>query len=129
MILIMSLWDNCYDKDELTFIDLCIGTVPIFLYEKIHSFVKNKNTTELIISIIIDNIFNDIKLYIWHPRCKVLIEKEKSLGITKIEKKKKNRTIHRLANEKLDRTNLILQTGLKGVEKSITLGESGRVLH
>jgi hypothetical protein len=124
-----SIWDISTSDTQLTFIDVIKGVVPLTLTQKINGWTKNKEMTQLIISIFMDYIYAEVCKHIWFPRCEQQILDEKNGGIDKKEKKKINRSNIRssTSSRQID-VNSNLVSGQKGVLNSILRGVVGRIL-
>jgi hypothetical protein len=120
-----SIWDISANDSQLTFIDIIKGIVPLILSQKINGYTKNKEMTQLIISIFMDYIYSEICKRIWFPRCSQQMLDEKNAGIDKKEKKKTNRTnIRSSTRHRQTNVDNSIVSGQKGVLNSILQGGS-----
>ena len=87
-----TLWDISYDPLNLTFLDIVKGFVPGFLTDIILSVTHNRRKVLDFTSEFFTDNFLTLRSSIWIPRCEIMIQKEKQLGITQRKKKKKNVT-------------------------------------
>ena len=124
---IPDIWDLTWRLgDTLNFIDIIKGFVPLSLFDKVQSIVKQQKMTSLIISIFMDSIYTNIRDRVWKPRCDAQIEIEKGMGIDNRKKKQKNTSNIRYPNLDLDRTiyNSSMSNDQKGILGNIRLGGS-----
>src|SRR3989337_1142554 len=84
------MWSLQSSDVEFTFIDLLKGYIPLELSSSIFSILNSTSTTQFLLSMFRDNLYNRIRDHIWSPRCDLLLEKEKSLNITTRVKNRKN---------------------------------------
>jgi hypothetical protein len=76
------LWRVEKKDDDLTFIDLIKGIIPLQFFNNINDLVKDKKITKKIIYDFRDRFFSLI-LDEWNIRCDFVAEEDKSLGINK----------------------------------------------
>ena len=81
-----NIWNIASSDTQFTFIDLIKGFIPLSLSYNIHQLVSNRELTNIIIDKFTNSIFDAIQDQIWLPRCALIIQKEKSLGITQKQK-------------------------------------------
>jgi ribonuclease HI len=78
---------NGHNSHHFSFLDLIKGIVPQQFKHLVLSCVLSPAVATQIISIIMDFIFHATRDFIWLPRCKLIKEKELSLGITLKQKR------------------------------------------
>ena len=99
------------------------GIVPIFLTYTISSFIKNKKNIDKIISIFLDDIYEDINRLVWLPRCEQMMLDESNAGINKKLKKKKNISSYKRPSDvRLDNLENVAD-GQEGIMASIQLAQ------
>ena len=80
-------WSLRADSHNFTFIDFIKGIVLTSLPKLLDSFTKSPSLTSKILSPFYDYIFDQTYEIIWKSRCKVTIDKKRSLNITSYSKK------------------------------------------
>jgi hypothetical protein len=113
-------------RDRLSFIDIIKGFVPQSLVTLINDKIKNIQMTNLIISIFMDFIYNEINDKVWKIRCDIQIGIEKTMGITNRIKKRKNVSSNKTPTVALDRTNYNYSHSIDqlGLKNSVRVGGS-----
>ena len=81
-----TYWTVTVNPHNFTFIDFIQGFVPLDMFEHIWTIVKSNQIAHYIISNLFNSIFSFTYNNIWIPRCKLVIEHEKSLGVHKAYK-------------------------------------------
>ena len=78
--------------ETISFVDIMVGFIPASLYDIILQIVGNKSSTCSILEVIMGNFKQFLFKNIWVPRCKEVIEWEKSEHIKNNRRKQKIRT-------------------------------------
>jgi hypothetical protein len=86
----LKCWSLITLADELTFVDLIKGIVPLELTLCLHALHLNKSQVHNIIFSSLNSLFMDIHEKIWKVRCKRVVDKELRISITQRMKKKQN---------------------------------------
>jgi exonuclease III/ribonuclease HI len=86
-------WIPTVDNNQLTFIDLIKGIIPMDLFENVNTFIRSESITRDILCVFIHRLQNTIKDIIWLPRCELILQKEQLAGILPQDKKQRKKNV------------------------------------
>jgi hypothetical protein len=119
-----NIWDPILSTNSFTFIDLIKGIIP----RSLSSYIRSFNLTNASVLKVLDEfifILQELtKDLIWNRRCKQMLLKERSFGITKRDKRKPNTSYTRNYSfrNNIDRNSLKLEISNYGLIMECRLG-------